>query len=64
MRLKTSGVQEALVYAEARTPYEVYERLPALDKRIALRWVLPGAGPGCVRRSLLLRGRVLMWIPV
>jgi hypothetical protein len=41
-KLKTSGMQEAVVFAETHTPYEAHLRLAALDARIALRWVMPG----------------------
>ncbi|KIM43145.1 hypothetical protein M413DRAFT_26330 [Hebeloma cylindrosporum] len=42
VKLKTSGMQEAVVFAEVHTPYEAYVRLSKLDKRIAVRWVMPG----------------------
>jgi pimeloyl-ACP methyl ester carboxylesterase len=41
-RLKMSGFQEALVFVEARVPYEVWELLDGLDERIELRWIMPG----------------------
>jgi hypothetical protein len=41
-KLKTSGIQEAVVFSDVHTGYEAYLRLAALDKRIALRWVMPG----------------------
>jgi len=37
-----SGFQEALVFVEARVPYEVWELLDGLDERIELRWIMPG----------------------
>jgi hypothetical protein len=42
IRLKTPAVQEALVFAHSRTSHEVWEDLEKLDKRIELRWILPG----------------------
>ena len=42
MRLKMSGVQEAVVFSECHTENEVFARLGALDPRIPLRWVMPG----------------------
>ena len=44
VRLKTSSVQEALVFAHGRTSFEVWEAFEALDKRIELRWIVPGKG--------------------
>lgn len=41
-KLKTSGMQEAVVFSEVHTGSEAYVRLAALDKRIAVRWVMPG----------------------
>lgn len=41
-KLKMSGMQEAIVFSETHTEFEVYDRLPALDERIKLRWVVPG----------------------
>ena len=41
-KLKTSGIQEAVLCSEMHTGYEAYVRLAALDKRIALRWIMPG----------------------
>jgi hypothetical protein len=41
-RLKMSGVQEAVVFAEAHVPYEVWELLERLDESIELRWIMPG----------------------
>ncbi|KAF8065184.1 Alpha/Beta hydrolase protein [Lyophyllum atratum] len=42
IRLKMPGIQEAIVFSETHTEYEVFERLPTLDERIELRWVMPG----------------------
>lgn len=42
VRLKTPTIQEALVFTESRTPYEVWEMIENLDERIELRWVVPG----------------------
>ena len=41
-KLKTSAIQEAVVFSEVHTESEGYVRLATLDKRIALRWVMPG----------------------
>lgn len=41
-RLKMSGVQEAIVFAEARVTWEVWELLERLDERVELRWIMPG----------------------
>lgn len=37
-----SGTHEAIVFSETHTEFEVYDRLPVLDERIKLRWVVPG----------------------
>ena len=37
-----SGIHEAIVFSETHTEFEVYDRLPVLDERIKLRWVVPG----------------------
>ena len=36
------GIHEAAVFAETHTECEVYQRLPELDERIELRWIMPG----------------------
>ena len=41
-RLKMSGLQEAIVFVEARVPREVWELLESLDDRVELRWIMPG----------------------
>ncbi len=41
VRLKMSGVQEAVVFSECYVENDVFARLGALDPRIALRWVMP-----------------------
>lgn len=47
VRLKMSGMQEAILFTELHTQFEVYHRLPTLDERIEIRWVVPGkAGAG------------------
>lgn len=59
-KLKMPGVQEAIVFVDTTTPTEVFQLLPMLDKRIELRWVMPGrvdnseiGGPG--------HGNILCW---
>ncbi|KZT22255.1 hypothetical protein NEOLEDRAFT_1181002 [Neolentinus lepideus HHB14362 ss-1] len=42
VRLKISGFQEATMFADTSVAYEVFERLPELDPRVELKWVLPG----------------------
>jgi hypothetical protein len=42
-RLKMSGIQEAIVFADdGRVPYEAWELVESLDERIELRWIMPG----------------------
>ncbi|KAG6817570.1 hypothetical protein H0H87_006947 [Tephrocybe sp. NHM501043] len=62
IRLKMPGIQEAIVFSETHTEVEVFERLPTLDERIELRWIVPGkpgAGefgpPGSTRERVWLR---------
>lgn len=40
--LKMPGIHEAMVFSETHTECEVYQRLPELDERIELRWIMPG----------------------
>ncbi|EPQ51881.1 hypothetical protein GLOTRDRAFT_80888 [Gloeophyllum trabeum ATCC 11539] len=42
VRLKMSGFQEAAMFSDTTVAFEVFERLPALDERVELKWVLPG----------------------
>ncbi|KAG5644670.1 hypothetical protein DXG03_007969 [Asterophora parasitica] len=42
IRLKMPGIQEGIVFSETHTEFEVFERLPTLNERIELRWVMPG----------------------
>lgn len=42
VRLKMSGIQEAILFTELHTQFEVYHRLPNLDERIEIRWIMPG----------------------
>ncbi|EIW75006.1 alpha beta-hydrolase [Coniophora puteana RWD-64-598 SS2] len=61
VRLKTSGLQEALVYANSRrrVPGEVWQDIEKLDPRITLRW----AGPGETGLGISVPGSfaVLAW---
>lgn len=41
VRLKMSGLQEGLLFANQRTGQETWELLEKLDEEIALRWVVP-----------------------
>ncbi|KAF9467147.1 Alpha/Beta hydrolase protein [Collybia nuda] len=42
IKLKMPGIQEAIVFSETHTEYEVFHRLPELNKRIKLKWIMPG----------------------
>lgn len=42
IRLKMPSSQEALLFSERHTAFEVWHRLPKLDERIELRWIVPG----------------------
>ncbi|KAG5351233.1 hypothetical protein C0989_007351 [Termitomyces sp. Mn162] len=42
IRLKMPGMQEAIIFSETHTGLEVFQRLPTLDERIELRWIVPG----------------------
>lgn len=35
-------MQEAVVFAATLAQFEVFQRMPGLDERIELRWVVPG----------------------
>ena len=41
VRLKMSGLQEGLSFANQRSAWETWELLEKLDERITLRWVVP-----------------------
>lgn len=41
-RLKMSGIQEAMVFADCYVAYEVWELLERLDERVELRYIMPG----------------------
>jgi pimeloyl-ACP methyl ester carboxylesterase len=41
VELKMSGVQEATVFADFWSTDDVFQLLPDLDPRIALRWIMP-----------------------
>jgi len=45
VRLKMSGIHEATVFSETYTLREVHQRLPDLDERVELLWILPEGGP-------------------
>jgi len=62
IRLKMPGIHEAAVFAETHTECEVYQRLPELDEKIELRWIMPGhpeasefGPPGSRRRRVWIR---------
>ncbi|RDB23617.1 Peroxisomal membrane protein LPX1 [Hypsizygus marmoreus] len=62
VKLKMPGIQEAVVFSETHTEYEVFHQLPGLDERIELRWIVPGregAGefgpPGSTRERVWVR---------
>jgi len=38
------SIHEAIVFAETHTRSEVYQRLPDLDERIELLWIMPEGG--------------------
>ncbi|KIJ69855.1 hypothetical protein HYDPIDRAFT_104488 [Hydnomerulius pinastri MD-312] len=44
VKLKMSGLHEALCFANVQMAYEVWELLDQLDESVALRWVVPGGG--------------------
>ncbi|EIM87275.1 alpha/beta-hydrolase [Stereum hirsutum FP-91666 SS1] len=44
VRLKTTGVQEAVVFAESLVTHEAWAVLDKLDEKIALKWIMPGEG--------------------
>ncbi|KAL5478289.1 hypothetical protein ACEPAI_2473 [Sanghuangporus weigelae] len=44
VKLKMPGVQEAVVFAESRVSFEIFERLKDLDSNVALHWIMAGKG--------------------
>lgn len=40
--LKMTCIQEAIVFADTRVAYEVWELLERLDERVELRYIMPG----------------------
>jgi hypothetical protein len=40
--LKTSGINEAVVFADHHTAFDVFVQLEKLDPKVALRWIMPG----------------------
>ncbi|KAF9523217.1 Alpha/beta hydrolase family-domain-containing protein [Crepidotus variabilis] len=64
VRLKTPSVLEASLFTETYTSQEIFQRLPALDDKIPLRWIIPGkpggspiGGPGDTARRVWVRPR-------
>ncbi|KAJ3488672.1 hypothetical protein NLJ89_g11591 [Agrocybe chaxingu] len=61
-KLKMTSMQEAVVFSEVHTEYEVFQRMVTLDERIPLRWVMPGrpgaqeiGGPGASKFRVWVR---------
>jgi pimeloyl-ACP methyl ester carboxylesterase len=44
VRLKMGGMLEAAVFADYWSGDDVFRRMPALDARVALRWLMPDVG--------------------
>ncbi|KAF9472712.1 hypothetical protein BDN70DRAFT_886700 [Pholiota conissans] len=61
VRLKMSGVQEAVVFAEEHSEYETFCRLADLDPRVALRWVMPGR-PGAPELGVPGKTPLKVWV--
>ncbi|KAF8188048.1 Alpha/Beta hydrolase protein [Pholiota molesta] len=61
VRLKMSGVQEAVVFAEEHSQFEVFCRVAALDPRVALRWATPGR-PGARELGIPGTTRERVWV--
>ncbi|PCH38438.1 hypothetical protein WOLCODRAFT_130894 [Wolfiporia cocos MD-104 SS10] len=45
VKLKMSGIHEALTFSETMTPFETWDLVDALDPQIELRWIVPGKNP-------------------
>ncbi|KII91718.1 hypothetical protein PLICRDRAFT_173525 [Plicaturopsis crispa FD-325 SS-3] len=41
VRLKTSGIQEGVMFSEMRVPQETWTLLKTLDERVELKWIVP-----------------------
>jgi len=57
-----SGMQEAVVFSETHSEYEIWDHLANLDARIPIRWIMPGmqrgtdvGGPGSAQYRVWLR---------
>ncbi|KAI0058362.1 alpha/beta-hydrolase [Artomyces pyxidatus] len=48
VKLKCSGVQEAIVFSESRRTSEAFTALEGLDPRIALKWLVPPPSKGVI----------------
>lgn len=42
IKLKMPGIYESIVFAERQLGHEVYDRLPHIEERIPIHWVMPG----------------------
>jgi hypothetical protein len=42
IKLKMPGIYESIVFAERQLGHEVYDRLPQIEERIPIHWVMPG----------------------
>ena len=61
VKLKTSSLQEAFVYADPLGANETWELLDRVDNRIELRWIVPGkpTDKGCVFPAITLVGPLM-----
>ncbi|TFK53117.1 hypothetical protein OE88DRAFT_1734064 [Heliocybe sulcata] len=55
VRLKMSGIQEAILFTDTRVPAETFELLSSLPPSVALHWVLPGRPAELGRREMAER---------
>ncbi|KAL1746358.1 Alpha/beta hydrolase family-domain-containing protein [Schizophyllum fasciatum] len=58
VELRMTPLDEALMFADARTSPEVYERVPSLREDVEIRWVIPGPGERELGSSEETRRRV------
>ncbi|ETW77306.1 hypothetical protein HETIRDRAFT_436230 [Heterobasidion irregulare TC 32-1] len=56
--LKTSGIQEAVVFLESLVCSEAFALMPKIDERISLKWIMPGPPEEGIAGDAVSRERV------
>ncbi|VDC01693.1 unnamed protein product [Peniophora sp. CBMAI 1063] len=58
VRLKCTGLQEAVVFVEARGAHQAWTVLPKIDERVAIHWILPPTDESIARIEDIAAARV------